>query len=58
MNIRLTTTFAVLLIVAASLVSAAEDVQWVRVTVLLEPGSGGNCTRQGNAGSGWNLLPR
>ena len=41
MNIRLPTTFAVLLIVAASLVSAAEDVQWVRVTVLLEPGSGG-----------------
>jgi len=41
MTKRMFAVFAVLLAVAAPLVSAEEDVQWVRVTVLLEPGSGG-----------------
>ena len=32
--------FAVLMTLVASFASAAEDAQWVRVTALLEPGSG------------------
>jgi len=39
MNRRFTKACSVLAILAASVVSAAEDVQWVRVTVLLETGT-------------------
>ncbi len=40
MTKRMSAVFAVMLAVAASVAVASEDVQWVRVTVLLEPGSG------------------